>query len=140
MMSVEIFTIGHSPIAPHGAVIEDLTGDWRHLDERIKGPSNEIEAIARQDIGCERLMSVPGVGPIISSAMVAATGAGDSLLQGPGLRRMAGPRLRQMSIGDRTILRKIFRRGNRQADPRTLTARCLLSVERRTCPDRAAEV
>jgi hypothetical protein len=92
MMSVEIFTIGHSPIAPHGAVIEDLTGDWRHLDERIKGPSNEIEAIARQDIGCERLMSVPGVGPIISSAMVAATGAGDSLLQGPGLRRMAGPR------------------------------------------------
>jgi len=41
-------------------VIEDLVGDWRHLDERIEGLSGEIEAIARQDAGCERLMSVPG--------------------------------------------------------------------------------
>src|SRR6478736_3354676 len=31
-------------------VIEDLAGDWRRLDERIEGLSNEIEAIARQDI------------------------------------------------------------------------------------------
>ena len=53
-------------------IIEDLTSDWRRLDERIEGLSKEIEAIARQDAGCGRLMSVPGIGPIISSAMVAA--------------------------------------------------------------------
>jgi transposase len=58
-------------------IIEDLAGDWRRLDERVEGLSNEIEAIARQDAGCERLMSVPGIGPMISSAMVAAIGAGD---------------------------------------------------------------
>jgi transposase len=52
-------------------VIEDLVGDWRRLDERIEGLSNEIEVIARRDVGCERLMGVPGIGPIISSAMVA---------------------------------------------------------------------
>src|ERR1700686_3594005 len=57
--------------------IEGLAGDWRRLDERIEGLSGEIEAIARQDVGCERLMSVPGIGPIISSAMVAAIGTGD---------------------------------------------------------------
>jgi transposase len=56
-------------------LIEDLAGDWRRLDERIQTLSEEIEAIARQDVGCERLMSVPGVGPIVSSAMVAAIGA-----------------------------------------------------------------
>ena len=50
-------------------IIEDLAGDWRRLDERVEGLSNEIEAIARQDAGCGRLMSVPGIGPIISSAM-----------------------------------------------------------------------
>ena len=53
-------------------IIEDLAGDWRGLDERVESLSNEIETIARQDAGCERLMSVPGIGPIISSAMVAA--------------------------------------------------------------------
>jgi RNA polymerase sigma factor (sigma-70 family) len=50
-------------------VIEDLAGDWRRLDERIEGLSNEIEVLARHDPGCERLMSVPGIGPIISSAI-----------------------------------------------------------------------
>jgi len=61
-------------------VIEGLAGDWRRLDERIEDLSGEIEAIARQEPGCERLMSVPGIGPIISSAMVAAIGTGDDRL------------------------------------------------------------
>jgi transposase len=30
-------------------IIEDLSGDWRRLDERIEGLSSEIEALARQD-------------------------------------------------------------------------------------------
>jgi hypothetical protein len=30
--------------------------------------------LARQDPACERLMTVPGIGPIISSAVVAAIG------------------------------------------------------------------
>src|SRR3954471_7941611 len=49
-------------------IIEELAGDWRRLDERIEGLSSEIQAVALQDAGCERLMSVPGIGPIISSA------------------------------------------------------------------------
>src|SRR5881397_851191 len=47
-------------------IIEDLAGDWRRLDERIEGLSSEIEILARRDAGCERLMTVPGIGPIIS--------------------------------------------------------------------------
>ena len=45
----------------------DLTGDWHRLDERIEGLSDEIEALARQDKGCERLMTVPGIGGCIRS-------------------------------------------------------------------------
>src|ERR1035437_2731773 len=41
-------------------LIENLAGDWRRLDERIESLSSEIEAIARQDAGRERLMRVPG--------------------------------------------------------------------------------
>ncbi len=70
-------------------VIEELAGDWRRLDQRIDGLSGEIEALARQDQACSRLMTAPGIGPIISSAMVAAIGTGDVFSKGRGLRRLA---------------------------------------------------
>jgi transposase len=94
-------------------VIEDLVGDWRRLDERIEGLSNEIEVIARRDVGCERLMSVPGIGPIISSAMVAAIGTGDAFTKGRDFAAWLGLVPKQISTGDRTILGKISKRGNR---------------------------
>ena len=94
-------------------LIEGLAGDWRWLDARIEGLSSEIAAIARQDVGCERLMSVPGIGPVISSAMVAAIGAGDTFSRGRDFAAWLGLVPRQMSTGDRTILGKISKRGNR---------------------------
>src|SRR5438045_6349456 len=94
-------------------VIEDLAGDWRRPAERIEGLSSEIQAVALQDAGCERLMSVPGIGPIISSAMVAAIGAGDAFSKGRDFAAWLGLVPRQMSTGDRTILGKISKRGNR---------------------------
>src|SRR5690348_16401268 len=63
-------------------VIEALAEDWRRLDDRIDHLSGEITALARQDAGCERLMSVPGIGPIISSAVVAAIGTGEVFSKG----------------------------------------------------------
>jgi transposase len=94
-------------------VIEDLAGDWRRLDERIEGLSSEIEVLARRDVGCERLMSVPGIGPIISSAMVAAIGTGDAFTKGRDFAAWLGLVPKQISTGDRTILGKISKRGNR---------------------------
>src|SRR3984893_3308268 len=94
-------------------IIEDLAGDWRRLDARIEDLSSEIEALARQDKGCERLMTVPGIGPIISSAMVAAIGTGDVFSKGRDFGAWLGLVPKQISTGDRTILGKISRRGNR---------------------------
>jgi transposase len=106
--------------APCGALsprmlrgIEDLAGDWRRLDERIEGLSSEIEALARQDKGCERLMTVPGIGPIISSAIVAAIGTGDAFSKGRDFGAWLGLVPKQISTGDRTILGSISKRGNR---------------------------
>src|ERR1700723_3232501 len=93
-------------------IVEGLVDDWRRLDERIDTLSDEIEAIAHQDAGCERLMSVPGIGPIISSAMVAAIGTGDVFTKGRDFAAWLGLVPKQISTGDRTILGKISRRGN----------------------------
>jgi transposase len=94
-------------------LVEDLAGDWRLLDARIEAVSGEIEALARQDQACERLMSVPGIGPIISSAIVAAIGTGDVFSKGRDFGAWLGLVPKQISTGDRTILGSISKRGNR---------------------------
>ena len=93
-------------------LIADLAEDWRRLDERIAHVSAEIEALAAEDEHCQRLMSVPGVGPIISSAVVAAIGTGAGFKQGRDFGAWLGLVPKQESTGDRTILGKISKRGN----------------------------
>ena len=70
-------------------IIEALAADWRRLDERVEEVSTEIETLARKEAPCQRLMTVPGIGPIISSATVAAIGTGDMFakpaISAPGL-------------------------------------------------------
>jgi transposase len=94
-------------------IIESLAGDWRRLHARIEGLSSEIETLARQDKAYERLMTVPGIGPITSSAMAAAIGTGDVFSKGRDFGAWLGLVPKQISTGDRTILGKISRRGNR---------------------------
>jgi transposase len=94
-------------------IIEELAGDWHRLDERIEGLSTDIKTLADQDPACGRLMSVPGIGPIISSAMVAAIGNGAAFSKGRDFGAWLGLVPRQMPTGDRTILGKISKRGNR---------------------------
>ena len=94
-------------------IIEDLIGDWPHLDEHIQHVTEEIEALARGGASCRQLMTVPGVGPIIASAMVAAIGNGTAFAKGRDFAAWLGLIPKQMSTGDRTILGRITKRGNR---------------------------
>ncbi len=56
--------------------------DWRRLDERIEHVTEEIEELAHGTEGCRQLMTVPGIGPIIATAMVAAIGSGTAFARG----------------------------------------------------------
>jgi transposase len=94
-------------------MIEDLCTDWRHLDGRIATMSNEIETLSEQDDGAKRLKTVPGIGPIISTATVAAIGRGAVFSKGRDFGAWLGLVPRQMSTGGRTILGPISKRGNR---------------------------
>ena len=94
-------------------IIEDLSGDWRRLDERIEHVTEEIEELAHDTESCRQLMTVPGIGPIIASAMVAAVGSGTAFAKGRDFAAWLGLVPKQMSTGDRTILGRISKRGNR---------------------------
>ena len=89
-------------------IVADLASDWRQLDERIEAVTDEIKMLAKR----RRIMTVPGIGPIISSAMVAAIGSGTAFARGRDFSAWIGLVPRQMSTGDRTILGRISKRGN----------------------------
>jgi len=93
-------------------IVSDLAGDWRQLDDRIEIVTDEIETLAKADDSCRRVMTVPGIGPIISSAMVAAIGNGSAFSKGRDYSAWLGLVPKQMSTGDRTILGRISKRGN----------------------------
>jgi transposase len=94
-------------------LVADLAADWRRLDERIEAVSAEIEALAEHDAHCQRMMTVPGVGALIASAMVAAIGTGAGFQQGRDFGAWLGLVPKQESTGDRTILGRISKRGNK---------------------------
>ena len=96
-------------------IVVDLASDWRQLDERIEAVTDEIETLAKSDDSCRRVMTVPGIGPIISSAMVAAIGSGAAFARGRDFSAWIGLVPKQMSTGDRTIL---------GASPSAATATC----------------
>ena len=59
-----------------------LYGDWLWVDERIKAISSEIEEISKTEENCANVMTIPGIGPFISTAIVAAIGQGEVLDRG----------------------------------------------------------
>ena len=80
-------------------IMEDLSGDWRRLDERIEHITKEIEVLAGTDVNCGQLMTVPGIGPIVASATVAAIGNGAAFARGRDFAAWLGLVPKQMSTG-----------------------------------------
>lgn len=94
-------------------LIIGLYEDWLWLDERIESTTGEIEAMGKREDHCQRLMTVPGVGPIISTAMVAAIGTGEAFERGRDFGAWLGLVPRQHSTGGKQSLGRISKRGNK---------------------------
>jgi transposase len=94
-------------------VLTGLREDWRWLDQRIDRVSDEIRDVSRSEESCARIMSIPGIGPMISTAMVAAIGKGEAFDRGRDFAAWVGLVPQQFSTGGRTILGRITKRGSR---------------------------
>ena len=95
-------------------LISELHEDWRRLDARLEASRPMRECLSRSTMSpARRLMTVPGIGPIISSAVVAAIGTGSGFKQGRDFTAWLGLVPKQESTGDRTKLGRISKRGNK---------------------------
>ena len=83
------------------------------LDERVKRFDAQLDAFAREDQGCRRLQTIPGVGPKVASALVAAARDAKEFGSAREFAAWLGLTPRQRSTGGRTVLGGISKRGDR---------------------------
>jgi len=112
-----LFAILENPrgeISPRTAsLILGLYEDWCWLDKRIETVSGTIEELSQVEPKCRRLMSVPGIGPIIATGIVAAVNTGEAFERGRDFAAWLGLVPRQHSTGGRTVLGRISKRGSK---------------------------
>jgi transposase len=82
------------------------------LDEQIDRVADEIDTVAESDAGCRRLRKIPGVGPLVSTATVAAVGNGAAFKRGRDFAAWLGLVPKQHSTGGKAKLLGITKRGN----------------------------
>ncbi|BDD91927.1 hypothetical protein PanNE5_13670 [Pandoraea sp. NE5] len=85
---------------------------WQLLDEEIDLASAEITQIARESELCRNVSTVPGVGPIVSTALIAAVGNATAFKRARDMSAWLGLVPKQHSTGGKSNLGGISKRGN----------------------------
>lgn len=93
-------------------LLADLYEEMVHLDTRIKTLENKLDALCTQNEDCQRLRSIPGVGLLSATAMVAAIGDISTFKNGRELAAWLGLVPRQHSTGGKPTLLGISKRGD----------------------------
>ncbi len=93
-------------------VVADLAARLRALDERIAIYDRRVAQLARQTEPAQRLMQVPGVGPVTATALVATVGNAHAFKNGRQFAAWLGMVPRQHSSGGTRRLGRITKRGD----------------------------
>jgi transposase len=93
--------------------IADLLDHLAVLDDRISQYDHHLEQLSRQDERCQRLMQIPGLGPITVTALLASVGNGHDFRNGRQLAAWLGLVPGQFSSGGKTKLGRITKTGDR---------------------------
>ena len=94
-------------------LIDDTRAEWVELDRRIAVLDDEFAAHARTDADAKRLATIPGVGVLNATALVAAIGDGQTFAKGRDLAAWLGLVPRQITTGGKPRLVGITKRGNK---------------------------
>src|SRR6516225_1337497 len=89
-----------------------LWQEWKQMEIDIETVTDEIERISAEDERCRRLRQIPGFGPLVSTAMVAAIGNGTAFRRGRDFAAWIGVVPRQYSTGGKQKLFGMSKRGN----------------------------
>ena len=93
-------------------LVADMQAQWLELDRRIAAFEAEFVSYARESTEARCLISIPGVGVITATALIAAVGKAETFKHGRDLAAWLGLVPRQSTTGGKPRLMGISKRGN----------------------------
>ena len=93
-------------------LLVDMRAEWAALDRRIDAQDQEFAQLARTDEVAKRLTTIPGIGALNATALVAAVGRAEAFGQARDLGAWLGLVPRQHTTGGKPRLLGISKRGN----------------------------
>ena len=113
-LSVLMDEQGGAGLSPRMIVlVADARAQWAELDRRISAFDAEFVRWVKENEEARRLTTIPGVGAIVASALVAAVGRAESFDRGRDLAAWLGLVPRQFTTGGKPKLLGISKRGNK---------------------------
>lgn len=85
----------------------------QQLDEHVAQYTRQLTHQSKQNIHCQRLQTIPGYGPIVSSVFASVVGNGSAYRKGRDVSASLGIVPRQHSSGGKDTLLGISKRGDR---------------------------
>ncbi len=93
-------------------LLRDLWDEFTQLEVRAAKITRQIEALAKKDDVARWLQTIPGIGPLGATALLAAVGSGRQFHKARDLAAWLGLVPRQHSTGGKQVLLGISKRGN----------------------------
>ena len=113
-LSVLMDERGGADLSPRIIVlVADARAQWAELDQRISAFDAEFVRWVKENEEARRLTTIPGIGAIVASALVAAVGQAESFERGRDLAAWLGLVPRQFTTGGKPKLLGISKRGNK---------------------------
>lgn len=94
------------------ALLEEQHHRLGDLDEQIDGIEKQLKAVAKQNETCQRLLEIPGVGPLIATAAMATMGEASAFKSGREFAAYIGLVPKQTGSGGKVKLLGISKRGD----------------------------
>ena len=94
-------------------MFQSLSDDLKRFDQVIEHFNTQVAQLAKEDHACRQISTLPGIGPLTATAMIAKIGNGSEFRKGRELSAYLGIVPKQYSSGETQRLGKISKHGDR---------------------------
>jgi transposase len=104
---------GENKLTPYGrAMFNELLEELKEINKKLESYTEKLEQVAKQSPVCQRLQTIPGIGVMCATALIADMGDPHTYKKGRHYSANLGLVPRENSSGDSRVLMGITKKGN----------------------------